>query len=350
MDNNKKSGLGEIVDKIDLDNGWWFYAKDIGRTLAKTTLNSTYRAIIDCILDMTYGWHDPKGTNELKRKRRKTKEYINFKEFEEYTGIGKTNLSKHITNLIKWNIVKRWKNGKKLQYSLNVNVNEWNRGEAFRVKYQIKVIQVDNHLISKKDSKTSSNNTSDLENNKKVIQVDNHIDDTNDTKVIQVDNHKVIQVDNQRLFRRITKTDLKANENADLPDAKELLQGTIIRNYKKETIRSEESLNKKPISFQLAVYLDGKIRENNKRFKKRTEAQLIKWAEDIEKLIRIDKVPPKEISQVIDWVVEDKFWSPNILSANKLREHYPKLYKKAIDRGRSLKENLENDHRFDDLK
>ena len=142
----------------------------------------------------------------------------------------------------------------------------------------------------------------------------------------------------------------KGIKNKDVRGGEHLSKDTLKDTLKETVRRNDEIISKKSTPFQLAIYLDGKIRENNKRFKKRTEAQLAKWAEDIEKLIRIDKAPPAEIGQVIDWVVEDSFWSPNILSANKLREHYPKLYKKAIDRGKGLEESLKDDRRFDDLK
>ena len=134
------------------------------------------------------------------------------------------------------------------------------------------------------------------------------------------------------------------------------------RNYTKETsskeTSSKETIQKKILShtfekceavYQLTIYLEGKIRENNGAVKKRTESQLQSWCKDMDLLINKDKANPDNIKQIIDWVVEDDFWSANVLSAKKLRKHYPRFYKKVIDRGKSLGEQIKNDHRFDDI-
>lgn len=46
------------------------------------------------------------------------------------------------------------------------------------------------------------------------------------------------------------------------------------------------------------------------------------WADDMRKLIEINKRDPKEIGQVIDWVTKDDFWQVNILCASKLRNKW----------------------------
>ena len=120
------------------------------------------------------------------------------------------------------------------------------------------------------------------------------------------------------------------------------------KNVKKNTL-SRTFLSDDPV-YQLTIYLDGKIRENNTAVKKRDEKQIQSWCKDMDKLIRIDHAKSNDIKKVIDWVVEDDFWNPNILSAIKLRKHYSRFYKKVIDRGRSLEEKLKVDHRFDNLK
>jgi hypothetical protein len=52
-----------------------------------------------------------------------------------------------------------------------------------------------------------------------------------------------------------------------------------------------------------------------------------KWAQDIEKLIRIDKKPPETIRLVILWVkTPGNFWFHNIESGKKLREKFERLY------------------------
>lgn len=120
------------------------------------------------------------------------------------------------------------------------------------------------------------------------------------------------------------------------------------KNEKNEDTKSK-FFDKNSIVYQLTIYLEGKIRENNKSIKKRDEGQLQSWCKDIDYLIRIDKAKPNEIKKIIDWVVEDKFWAKNILCPASLRKHYPRFYKEVIDRGKSLEEKIATDHRLDDV-
>lgn len=53
-----------------------------------------------------------------------------------------------------------------------------------------------------------------------------------------------------------------------------------------------------------------------------SQPNLQTWADDMRKLIELNKRDPKEIGQVIDWVTKDDFWQVNILSASKLRNKW----------------------------
>ena len=117
---------------------------------------------------------------------------------------------------------------------------------------------------------------------------------------------------------------------------------------KKETL-SKASFDKEAVVYQLTIYLEGKIRENNKSIQKRIESQIQSWCKDMDYLIRIDKAKPNEIKKIIDWVVQDNFWCKNVLCPVSLRKHYPRFYKEVIDRGRSLEEKVSTDHRLDDV-
>ena len=116
----------------------------------------------------------------------------------------------------------------------------------------------------------------------------------------------------------------------------------------KETIQKKLSrtFEKSEIVYQLTIYLEGKIRENNKSVKEKTEPQIQSWCKDIDKLLRLDNADPNEVKQIIDWVVKDDFWSSNVLSAEKLRKHYSRLYKKAINSTKSIKQ-LAEENPFD---
>ena len=60
--------------------------------------------------------------------------------------------------------------------------------------------------------------------------------------------------------------------------------------------------------------------------KARVPDNLQKWAQEINKMIRIDKRTPKEIESVIIFSQKDSFWMTNILSAKALRKQFDRLY------------------------
>ena len=76
----------------------------------------------------------------------------------------------------------------------------------------------------------------------------------------------------------------------------------------------------------------------NKKYSKMSYAQQVnhiqKWAQDIDKLIRIDGQSTKDIKMVIDWIYNDPFWSTVVLSTGNLRKNFPKLYPKAATKFR----------------
>jgi len=92
-----------------------------------------------------------------------------------------------------------------------------------------------------------------------------------------------------------------------------------------QTIDMTEPVNLSCMLFSLHQkefpdYLSGKNNDDLKKI-------LLKWADDIEKLIRIDKKPPDIIRQVIQWVkTPNNFWFQNIESGAKLREKFERLY------------------------
>lgn len=87
---------------------------------------------------------------------------------------------------------------------------------------------------------------------------------------------------------------------------------------------------------ELAKYFFEKIRINNPKAK---EPNLEKWAQELERLLRIDKRTPLEARELIDWALKDDFWKGNILSPEKLRKHWDQLTIK-IKNPQSQKEEL----------
>jgi hypothetical protein len=68
------------------------------------------------------------------------------------------------------------------------------------------------------------------------------------------------------------------------------------------------------------------IKKNNEEWDMKGKPE--KWAEDINKLFRIDGRSYKQIQFMIRWTQQDQFWSQNILSASKLREKFNDLIPK----------------------
>lgn len=55
-----------------------------------------------------------------------------------------------------------------------------------------------------------------------------------------------------------------------------------------------------------------------------------RWAEDIDKMHRIDGREWRRIAGAIDWSQRDDFWHQNILSGANLRKHYDRIEERAI--------------------
>jgi hypothetical protein len=89
-----------------------------------------------------------------------------------------------------------------------------------------------------------------------------------------------------------------------------------------EVPSDDEKFSTDSVPFRLSLLLLEKIRANDPKFK---EPNLQRWADSIDKLIRIDERDPAEIAKVIVWVQAHHFWRSNILSASKLRTQYPQL-------------------------
>ena len=118
------------------------------------------------------------------------------------------------------------------------------------------------------------------------------------------------------------------------------LEGAAVRNrydsgYETGTITDTyyKSLDPKPnpkekysptsTEIGLSQLLFSLILNRNPKHKK---PNLQKWAIHIDKAMRIDRRSESELRAVIEWSQGDSFWQNNILSTEKLRKHFDKLY------------------------
>ena len=220
----------------------------------------------------------------------KKEDWITNTQISNMTGIAESHISRTIKKLIRRNIIIR--NGKKL--SFQKDYEKWEKLPK----------QVTNKKLPIQDKKLP----------KQVIKV-------------------------TQMGQEVTQTGIHK-------------RNSYKRNYTKETIQkklSQPSFLKEGVVYQLTLYLEGKIRENNSSVKLLKHHQLQSWCKDMDKLLRIDKATPDDVKRVIDWVVEDSFWAKNVLCPASLRKQYPRFYKEVIDRGKSLEEKIATDHRLDDV-
>lgn len=111
------------------------------------------------------------------------------------------------------------------------------------------------------------------------------------------------------------------------------------------TQTDEESAEAKKVKFgledmQMAELLVQLITANNPEWTMR--GSIDKWAEDIEKLHRIDLRSYEQIGYMIRWTQKDSFWCQNILSTKKLREKFNDLIPKIKAQHKKVEGNLNN--------
>ncbi len=88
-------------------------------------------------------------------------------------------------------------------------------------------------------------------------------------------------------------------------------------------------------ALEMAQLLSDLIFENYPNRTSPTEAQLVSWARDAEKVNRIDGHEWDQIRELIEWCQGDSFWKANILSMSKFRQKWNQLLaKKESDNGR----------------
>ena len=137
----------------------------------------------------------------------------------------------------------------------------------------------------------------------------------------------------------ISHTPIKENFNTPIKKVKEGIKENfnppIKENFKENnTSINNTSINKySPKSqkrysddspyMKLSCHLLGLIKQRNPNHK---QPNMQRWADDFRKLVELDKRDIDSVSKVIEWCQNDDFWQNNVLSANKVRKHYDKLY------------------------
>lgn len=111
-----------------------------------------------------------------------------------------------------------------------------------------------------------------------------------------------------------------------------------LRSITKKKTRPTSPLS--PEATNLATLLLQRITEENPRSTlhamsgPRIETTVTRWAQSIDKLIRIDRQPAWLIERVIRTATKDAFWGRNILSGQSVREHWDKIVRLVPSAGR----------------
>ena len=163
-----------------------------------------------------------------------------------------------------------------------------------------------------------------------------------DNAIEQLENAGILEKDVRGIpAKRYFKLDYKALANKIVNNSQTSVQKNDKQVFKKlatnkeltikkvdrQSIDSPDSTNVKYDDdspyLGLAKYLFTKVKENNSKAR---EPNFQNWADDIRKLVEIDGNTVEEVKEVIDWCQSDSFWKNNVMSANKLRTQFPKLW------------------------
>lgn len=128
--------------------------------------------------------------------------------------------------------------------------------------------------------------------------------------------HTLITIENWETYQDIHTRETQNNPiiNTNSPEGRPLTR----RKKKEEILYSQNS-----DEFRLSNLLYELIKKNNPKFK---QPNLNNWCGYVDKMLRIDRRSVADIEAVIRWCQQDDFWHKNILSTDKLRKQFDKLY------------------------
>lgn len=246
-----------------LEDGYTKIANDIVEALARIRIPGEARQVLDVILRQTYGW-------------RKKKAEISLNTFQKATGLNKPHICMAINKLS----------------AMNTIITE--KGNA-----------------SKKNIITEKGNENLI------------------TYGFQKDFEKW-----QPLPKKVTlpKKVKEALPKKVMPisELSPLLPPFLVLK-KKERKKCPTSFSTNTEAYKLSECLFNLILKNNSHSRLHAcqngdkEKTILRWAQDIEKLIRIDQQKPSTVEEAIRWCTSDSFWGANILSGSKLREKWDTL-------------------------
>ena len=139
--------------------------------------------------------------------------------------------------------------------------------------------------------------------------------------------------------------------NNAVSDGKNTINDGINKQIKEKKIK-EKKYTSDSFPMEAARKLrDGTLALFPKQKVPNSDNELTKWADHIDKMVRLDNRSEQDILDVIEFALQDDFWKLNIRSADKLRKQFDNLYikmtatsRKAAIPKRDLKKNQTDEY------
>ena len=153
-------------------------------------------------------------------------------------------------------------------------------------------------------------------------------------KIIETKQGNVYELIVNEVDQQETASQLSRLEVVNKVDQESGLASQQSRHTKESTLNKLSKEIYSPKSLELANLLYSLHKQIDAGFN-RTSKQLEKWASDIDKINRLDGRSFDDIEKTIRWVKNDDFWKTNIISGEKLRIQFDKVFIKSKSEQRS---------------
>lgn len=146
--------------------------------------------------------------------------------------------------------------------------------------------------------------------------------------------YSVITIENWAFYQQDVAIDEQQNEQR-MNNKRSTNEQQMNTNKKEKKVKNKDNRPKREKrvydesseAYILAKYLRDRILrwKPNAKVPDESPVALASWADEMRKMMELDKRDKRDISLVIKWATEDSFWQANILSASTLRKQYDKL-------------------------
>lgn len=166
---------------------------------------------------------------------------------------------------------------------------------------------------------------------------------TKETELKNVAVTSLISITNYDQYQNCGTEDGTEDDTVNGPKTvpKTVLEQEVKKGKKEKKEKPAPSSEALRLSERLAGLILDNSPHNSSLIEGKRAASVLRWAEDLDKLNRIDKQSWEHIEEVMDWSQQDEFWKSNILSGGALRKSYDRLSAKmAVQEAKEREEYL----------